>query len=314
MVRLYVLLAAAVMAYAQEKPDPFRTGQVDKLSTTQAIVIAAQSGLSIGDMVCIVDPFLGRDTRAITCGLSGNRTYYTGTLTARFTDQTYHSRQVRIEQPIDNGVMATWGITAMTVYGSKELARVEFAGEGLNIFWEQTQAARNVLNGTYNYPKADTYPPPVHIAEMLCKVSEFLIDPKGQYVNMPTYVVTCGMAGDAQYYAGNIHVWWHLFESRIAEKKTPPPVPKELSVNTNAQRVQHVFVQHDLIDGALSYWGVTAFGIQSNERRAFDRLNFYPDSEEQSWTVATVPLAYSRGRLKSFKCWLHLPCKQSYIR
>lgn len=256
-------------------------------------------------MLCQIDGFLGHDTRAVTCGIAGSQQIYTGMLTTWFTDHTFAQKKVTVEQPMADGVMAAWGITAMLVYGYKDIARVEFLNDGGAAIWEQTKAAQDVLAGTYNYPKADTYPPPVLIAELLCKASEFLVDPKVQNTIPPTYVVTCGLAGSQPRYSGNIAIWWHTFESRIAEKDTPPPVPKELSTLTNAQRVQHVTVEHDVIGAAFAHWGVAAFGIQSSERRVFDRMNFYLDSEEQTWTAETVPQKYSQPgvcRVLPFLC------------
>src|SRR5262245_44142614 len=308
---ILVPLLATTATAQTEKPDTFRTGQTDKPSEVQAIVRAAQGGLVIADMMCIIDGFLGRDTTAITCGLEGNQQMYQGTLVAWFTDKTYAQKQVRIEQPMTDGVMATWGITAMLTYGYKQIDHVEFRSEGANIIWDQTQAAKDVLKGTYAY-KADQYPPPVRIDEMLCKTSEFLINPKGQYQDRPTYVVTCGFAGSYPRYSGKVAIWWHTYAQRVAEKDTPPPVPANLSMPENAQRVQHVSVAHDTYgdDVSWAYWGVAAFGIQSAERKVFDRMNFYLDSEESTWTIATVPQSYSRGswfsRLfhKHRKVWL----------
>jgi hypothetical protein len=75
----------------------------------------------------------------------------------------------------------------------------------------------------------------------------------------------------------------------------------------NAQRVQHVSIAHDTYgdDVSWAYWGVAAFGIQSPERKVFDRMNFYLDSEESTWTIATVPQSYSQPkscRILPFLC------------
>lgn len=305
--------AGAIAAIGLAQVDPFRTAQTDKPSEVQALVRAAQStGVAVGEILCHIDTFLGHDTRTVTCGIEGNQQLYQGMLATWFTDHTFVQKKVTVEQPVTDGMMATWGIAVMAVYGYKDIARVEFTVEGKPAIWEQTAAAQSVLAGTYSYPKADEYPPPVRVDELLCKVSEFLTSLKVGEPVPPTYVVTCGMAGSQPKYSGNIAIWWHTFAQRIAEKNTPPPPPQQLSTPVNASRVQHVTVEHDVIGASFSHWGVTAFGIQSNERRAFDRMNFYLDSEVQTWTVDTEP----QQTTQSFWCRIPLVCrhKKAYLR
>jgi hypothetical protein len=43
---------------------------------------------------------------------------------------------------------------------------------------------------------------------------------------------------------------------------------------------------------------LTAFAIQTAERKAFDRINFYPEREDVTWTPETVPLATGNKRMR----------------
>lgn len=276
--------------------DPYKTG-VQNVPTN--VVLAAGTGITIAEMFCEIHQF-NHDTRAVTCGLSGNQQRYSGVLTIRFTDTSYWPRTVTVEQPMVNGVMQPWGVAVNAAYGSVPIARVEFVSDGAVAIWEQTPAARAVLQGTYNYPNAVIYPPAVHISEMQCHVSEFLVGKDQNTTVPPVYTVTCALAGDQKYYGGYLAVWWHQFVSRIAEKDTPIPVPKALSTEQIASHMQYVTVAHDTFgdDPTITYWGLAAFAIQTAERKAFDRINFYPEREETTWTPETAPMATGNRRMR----------------
>lgn len=290
------------------------TGTADAPSEVQVVVRLAQSGLSISEMACEIHQF-SHDTRAVTCGLTGNQPSYSGVLVVSFADGTFWSRTVFVEQPIYNGKMAAWGIAVIPAYGSVAITQVTFSNGQPLAVWDQTQAARGTLQGTYAYPKADTYPPAVVINDMTCHTSEFLIG-KSQAAITPTYVVTCATAGDRQYYGGTVAIWWHQFESRIAEKGTPPPVPLANSTWDTAQHSRYVRVQHDLFGSEMSYWGLSAFALESSTRIAWDRMNFYPEREEATFASADeVP--QEPYKASSFCRTLPLLCrhkKKPYLR
>lgn len=266
--------------------DPFKTG-VQNVPTN--VAIAAGSTLTIADMLCEVVAW-PRDTRSVTCALSGSQPAYSGVLIVHFTDRTAWSKTVFVEQPINAGVRSTWGVAAMLVYGAKEIMSVEFSNGGTLAEWEQTPAAQAVLKGTYSYPTPQaTYPPSVHVREMLCHGSEFLIG-KSQAEITPTYSITCVLAGNVQYYGGWLSIWWHQFESRLAEKNTPAPVPKAQSTRDVANHTQYVVVSHDATTTGQRYWGVAALLVQSPVKLAVDRVNFYPEREDATWILGQPPL------------------------
>lgn len=265
--------------------DPFKTGQTDTASPVQGIVRAAKSGLAIADMLCEIVEW-SHATRTVTCGLEGNQTSYSGVLIVHFTDRTVWSRTVFVEQPINNGKMETWGVAVIPVYGDKSIASVEFGNGGPLASWDQTPAARGTLDGTYNYPTPQaTYPVPVRVSEMLCHISEFLIGKSQAQIN-PVYSATCVLAGNIPFYGGNVSVWWHEFESRLTPSSVPVPAAQSLAYTANFSR--YVMVQHDVINNVLQYWGPAAFLVTLETRRAFDRINFYPEREEITWPSSTT--------------------------
>jgi hypothetical protein len=278
--------------------DPFKTG-VQSVPTN--VVLAAGSKTSIAEMFCEVFQF-NHQTRAVTCGLSGSSQRYAGTLTVNFTDTSYWFRNVVIEQPMVHGVMQPWGVAVVAAYSTMPIKNVEFrlASDDPDAIWEQTQAARDVLKGTYNYPNAVVYPPAVHVREMQCHPSEFLVGKDQNVTVPPVYVITCALAGDQKYYGGYLEVHWHQFVSRIAEQNTPLPVPKALSTPDTVNLTQYVRVQHDTFgdDPTITYWGLTAFAIQTPEKRAFDRINFYPEREGVTWVPGQTPLATGTKRTR----------------
>lgn len=278
------------------------------------MVRAAQSGLTISEMACEIWQF-PHDTRSVTCGLTGNQPSYSGVLIVYFADKTAWSRTVFVEQPIYNGKMASWGIAVIPAYGTTAITKVEFSNGGPLASWEQTEAARKTLQGTYDYGKAAIYPAAVVIDEMQCHVSEFLIG-KSQAAITPTYVFTCALAGDTQYYGGTLAVWWHQFESRIAAPGTPVPVPAANSTRDTAQYSQYVRVAHDVFGSTLSYWGLTAFMIESPYRIAYDRMQFYPEREEATF-ASTSDVPQEPYKASSFCRTLPLLCKHKkkpYLR
>lgn len=260
--------------------DPFKTG-VDESGAVRTVVRASSSELSVADMLCEIYQF-SHDTRSVTCGISANQTSYSGVLIVYFEDGSVWSRSVFVEQPMIAGRMATWGIAVVPAYGSTAVTKVEFANGQPLATWDQTEAARATLEGTYNYGKAAYYPPPVAIGEMTCHVSEFLVGKSQAGIN-PTYVWTCAFAGDQRYYGGSVAVWWHQFESRIAAPGTPLPVPAVYSTRDTAQHSQYVRVAHDVFGSELSYWGLAAFGVELAQRIAYDRMQFYPEREASSF-------------------------------
>jgi len=297
----WLLLIFCTLVLGQNQIDPFKTAQTDKLNKSQILILASKnSELSVSEMICEVNDFLGKDTRTLSCGLSGNLNYYSGLLKIVFTDKTTTEKQVIVEQVINNGVITPWGSAAMGIYNYKDIDHVEFIADGAKAIWENTQAARDVLSGTYDYPKADTYPPPVKIAEMICHISEILVGKDQNTLTAPSYIVTCGIAGSQKFYSGKIAVWWHTFASRIPEKGDTPNIPQKLSTAVNANHLQHVTLAHDVSGAAFAYWGITSFILQLEERKSFDRFNFYLDSEEFSWTQETTPIY---GMTRSSQKW-----------
>jgi len=275
--------------------DPFKTG-VQSVPTN--VVTQLGSTVTIAEMFCEIVSW-PRDTRSVTCGLSGSQPAYSGVLIVHFTDKSAWSRTVSVEQPINAGVRSVWGVAAMTVYGTKDISYVEFSNGGTLAIWEQTPAAKNVLKEPAAYPTPQTtYPPPVHVREMLCNASEFLIGKDQNPAAIPTYSITCVLAGDQQYYGGWLGVWWHQFESRVAEKNTPLPVPKARSTVDTANHTEYVLVAHDVINSIQQYWGVAAILVQSPVKLAVDRIQFYPEREDVSWFPGQQPLAPVSRRLR----------------
>lgn len=277
-----------VKAGTPEQPDPFKTG-VQRIPTS--VVLAAGSTVTIADMFCEIVGW-SHDTRSVTCGLSGSQPVYSGVLIVHFTDKTVWSRSVRIEQPTNAGVRSVWGVAAIPIYGSKDVASVEFSNGGTLIEWDQTPAARAVLEGTYAFttPQA-TYPPAVKVSEMQCHTSEFLVG-KSQAAINPTYSVTCMLAGSVPYYGGWLSVWWHQFESRISETNTPAPIPQANSTQVTANHTQAVFVAHDILQDGQQYWAPAAFLIESPVKIAIDRINWYPEREQTTWTPPASTAGY----------------------
>ena len=300
------LLILSTKLISQNTFDLYKTSTQDKLNPSQIVIqLNEVKNLSISEMICEINDFLGKDTRTLSCGINSNSNSYSGTLKVFFIDGSAQTKQVFIEQPINNGVMNPWGSAAMAVYGYTEINYVQFSANGTNIIWQETNAARSTLAGTYNYGKAMQYPPVVNIDEMMCHISTILVGKDQNTANPPAYIITCGIAGSQPEYSGRIAVWWHQYESRIPEVGDTPNISKQISTNNTANHSQHVSIFHDKAENSFAYWGITSFIIQIGTPLAFDRFNFYLDSEGSTWTTETVPINGTSRSNNNWYCKLY---------
>ena len=225
--------------------------------------------VQISAMNCKESTFLGHGTRALTCSMqSPNNDAWRGTLQAR-VDRPAEPNQPAFyaSRPVEMRKDGNWAVTAIALYDRSGVAPprvlgVDFYGAGVNgRYLHHTNCEPNCPKIVYqalDYPcPRDTpcmsglYPAPLVVSELRCEVAS---------VDSTTRSVTCGIAGNTNYYGGTLTI----------------------NFSDGTQDSQPVSVEQPYVDGTLSYWGVV--GVATNSSQMITNVEFVSSGPIGNWT------------------------------
>lgn len=256
--------------------------------------------LQISQMLCKESTFLGHGTRALTCSMqSPNNTAWRGTLQARI-DRPQEPNQPAFyaSHPVAMRKDGNWAITAIAIYDRAGVAPprvlgVDFYGTGVNGRYEHHSNCEpncpTVVYQALDYPcPRDTpcmsglYPAPLTVTDVQCEVAG---------VDSTTRSVTCGIAGNTNYYGGTLTI----------------------NFSDGTQDSQLVGVEQPYVDGTLSYWGVV--GVATTSSQMITNVEFTSSGPIGNWTPektqAYPPPTGTKSKPSIWCRWFGHGCKSA---